>query len=168
MNLCPICNTPLIEQSGPVFSEILIIGNYPTDKEIERLQPKERKSLEPFMGWTGKYFRQELAKAGLDYYQCRVITLWLHKPNKWEACLNFMMEQVISEARDKKLILLCGAEIVSTFLDHKVSEVCGLWMESKFFSAPVMPMYNPAQLLHGGLGETRLTIKKFVMEVNKL
>jgi hypothetical protein len=32
----------------------------------------------------------------------------------------------------------------------------------------VMPMFNPTQMLHGGLGETRLAIKKFCMEVEKL
>jgi hypothetical protein len=165
---CPVCDTPLIKQSGSISSEILIIGNYPSPKELERLHPKDRKDIEPFIGWTGKYFRQELAKAGLDYYQCRAITLWRHKQNKEDKCLNFMIEQVISEAKDKKLILLCGADIVNTFLDYKVSETCGLWVDCKFFSGKVMPMFNPAQMLHGGIGEIKLCLKKFCLEVEKL
>lgn len=165
---CPVCDTLLIKQSGPIFSEILIVGNYPAPKEIERLKPKDRKNLEPFIGWGGKYFRQELAKAGLDYYQCRAITLWQHKQNKNDKCLEFMIEQVISEAKDKKLILLCGAEVVNTFLDYKVSDTCGLWMDCKYFSGKVMPMFNPSQMLHGGVGEIRLAISKFILEVEKL
>jgi uracil-DNA glycosylase len=168
MNICPVCDAHLIDQSGSPDSEILIVGNYPTPKEIERLQPKDRKDLEPFIGWGGKYFRQELAKAGLDYYQCRAITLWRHKQNKNEECLNFMIEQVIKEAKDKKLILLCGSEVVSTFLDYKVSDTCGLWVDCKYFSGKVMPTYNPNKMLHGGLGEMRLAIKKFILEVEKL
>lgn len=166
--ICSVCDTPLIKQSGPVFSEILIVGNYPTPKDIERLQPKDKKNLEPFVGWGGKFFRQELAKAGLDYYQCRAITLWKHKQNKEDGCEMFMITNVIQEAKDKKLILLCGAEVVSTFLDYKVSDTSGLWMDCKYFSGKVMPMFNPSQMLHGGVGEIRLAIKKFVMEVDKL
>jgi uracil-DNA glycosylase len=168
MSTCPVCDTQLIKQSGSTDSEILIIGNYPTDKEIERLKPQDRHDLEPFIGWGGKYFRQELAKAGLDYYQCRAITLWKHKQNKEDECLNYMIAQVILEAKDKKLILLCGAEVVSTFLDYKVSDTCGLWMDCTYFSGKVMPMYNPSQMLHGGLGEIRLCLKKFCLEVEKL
>lgn len=159
---CPNCFDLLVKAVGPAKSEILIVGGIPGEQEL--------KDLEPFTGWTGKNFRRELANAGLDYFQCRVTNLWLHLPNKDEKCLEFCMEQVLQEAQGKKLILLCGAETVQTFTGHKVSEVCGLWVDTTYFSkdTKVMAMFNPAQLQHGGVGEVKLSLAKFVLEVNKL
>jgi len=160
VSTCPICNTNLVQPVGDPNSEILLVGSHPGEIEL--------KELEVFAGWTGKNFRRELALAGLDFYQCRSTNLWLHEISKNEQCFNFGLEQVIKEAIGKKLILLMGAETVSTFTRYKVSDVCGLWVDSSYFSVPVMCMFNPAQLTHGGIGEIRLALKKLVLEVEKL
>lgn len=157
---CPFCEESLIIPVGPNNSEILFVGSSPGEQELVELTP--------FVGWTGWNFRRELALVGIDYYQCRTTNLYNHKPSKNEECFNFGLEQVIKEAIGKKLILLMGAETVSTFTGYKVSTVCGLWVDSSYFSVPVMCMFNPAQLTHGGLGEIRLSLKKFILEVEKL
>ncbi len=161
IEVCPVCFDKLVQPTGNPKSEILLVGSAPGEQELLE--------LEAFVGWTGKNFRRELAIAGLDFYQCRSTNLWLHKPNKSEECFNFCLEQVIKEAIGKKLILLMGAETVSFLTGHKVSDVCGLWVESTYFSCDkIMAMFNPAQLTHGGIGEIRLALKKLMVEVEKL
>lgn len=156
---CPICNLKLVLPSGPHDAPILILGDSPGQEEI--------KEGEPFIGVSGRILRVELGRVGIDKKQCRVSNLFLHEKNK--DCLDWNLEQAIREARDRKAILLLGADCSKIFLKKNVTDVTGLFMTSDLLSCKIiMATVNPASLLHeSGVGEIRLAFKRFAKRLEK-
>jgi uracil-DNA glycosylase family 4 len=160
--VCPVCAEEAIRPIGNVSSKLLIVGEFPGDSEM--------KFGKPFVGAAGKVLKHELSLLGLDLLQFRVTNLWLHPPTKNEDCFNFGYSQVLEEVKGKKAILLVGSEVVSTFTEYNVSDVCGLRMDKKdhmFSCNLVMCMVNTAIVFHSGIGEVRLAMQKFYKELEK-
>ena len=157
---CSVCGIKdAVPASGSRQSPILVVGAYPGDDEV--------KKGKPMVGKMGGVFRTELAYAGIDMSRLRLCNLWHHVPppqdsETYEKCFQEGLRQVLDEAKDKKVILLIGAETVKFFCDENVSDVNGLLVKSAYLSAPtIFAMVQPAMVFHGGLGEVRLSIQKF-------
>lgn len=156
---CPICNSDdYAPPAGNPSSPVLLIGAFPGDEEI-------RKGV-PMVGAMGGVLKTELHHLGMDLNMFRLANLWFHpKPKGEEAkdCLNYFIEQLVKEAKDKKAVLLMGAEPVKTFCNKKVSSVCGLQVTSPYLSVPIIyAMVNPADCFHSSIGEMRLALTKFI------
>lgn len=161
---CPVCAEKICPPSG--HGDVLILGEHPGRAEIEAGRPFATHHM---YVTAGKVFRTELAKVGLDLARFRVTNLWLHEPNGNEDCFKVGYDMALEEAKGKKAILLVGSDAVDTFTSLKVSDVCGLQVESAILSAPIIyAMVNPAVALHGrGIGEVRLAIQKFAARLEK-
>lgn len=154
--VCPHCGT---EDCIPVYghekSPILIIGAYPGYEEL-------RKGI-PMVGPMGIALNMELRRLRVNLKQCRRGNLWLHKPNSREDCLAYSTDIIIKEAQGKKAILIMGKDPVNILLNKKVSDIEGILTTSPYLSAPIIVgMQNPAVVFHGTVGETRLSLQKFV------
>ena len=166
--LCPICSQPIIEARGDKKSQILVVGSDVTDED-----------LEAGYALSGAYvnvLRGELAKYGLDLFQMRRTSMWLHPEAKGrtkgdvkEDERDWHFTQVIMEAQDKKIILLLGSTATRFFLNGQAAtNVSGLPMKADLLSAEVvMGTRSPLDALYGNCGEFCLGIKKFAEEVKK-
>lgn len=156
--ICPICMGPGVPARGPDNANVLLIGEFPGESEM--------KSYKPFSGPAGAIMRQEFANNGIDVGDFRLTNIWIHPPNetdKDEDCLKYSMGLLKDEAKKKRAILLIGSDVVSTLTDHKVSDVTGLQIETKFFPKVefIMATVNPAIVFHNTVGEIRFAIANF-------
>lgn len=162
MSSCPSCNSSLVRASGPKDAEILIIGEFPGDDEMAYGRP--------FVGAAGKVLRTEMRFAHLEFSMCRITNVWLHTPNKEEDCFKFGMDAVLDEAKDRKAILLIGSECANIFIGKGVMEIAGLELTGPMlFADLIMACPNPAIVFHPnqGVGEVRLSLKKFALACEK-
>lgn len=153
---CPACSEIGVPPRGNKESSILIIGEFPGESEME--------SGKPFSGPAGGVLRTELSRIGLDAPLIRIMNLWLHPPTKNENCFKAGHDLVLEEAKGRKAILMVGSEVVNTFTQYKVSEICGLKLDKAdhpFSAKVVMAIVNPAIIFHGGIGEVRFGIESF-------
>lgn len=151
---CRFCGAELVSAAGNKHSDVLIVGEFPGEEEVEQGIP--------LVGRTGTILRQELAYLGLDLYSFRRTNLWLHTPNKMDDCFKMGVEQVLREAKGKRVILLLGSDTVKYFTGKNVSDVSGLRVTSTMLSAPIIIAgFNPATVFHGAVGETKFYLKKF-------
>jgi len=154
---CSICGTKICHPFGH-SDDLLIIVDAPTRLDIEKGQLF---STSHMFTTSGKVFRKELARVGLELSQFRVVSLWEHEPSKVEECYLEGYHKVLDEAKGKKFIWLIGSEVVETFTKYKVSDVSGLEVDSPVLSAPIIyAMVNPSMALARSLGEVRLSIEK--------
>jgi uracil-DNA glycosylase family 4 len=160
--VCPICNNAqCVPPHGNENSPILVVAEFPGIEEIKKGRP--------MIGRMGNVLRLELGKLGVDLHRMRIMNLWQHKPNGNEECYNLGFKTVIKEAKGKKAILLLGNETVKAFCDEKVSDVCGLNVESFYLSAPIIvACVNPAIAFHSPIGELRLALSKFVYQIEEI
>jgi hypothetical protein len=159
MTHCHICSSRICPPSGK-SKDILVIGEFPGDLEMRMGTPFA--STVTFMT-AGRVFRKELERVGVSFNQLRVMNLWMHTPNDNENCYQAGYDNVLTEAKGKKAILLVGSDVVECFTAYKVSDVTGLQVDSSVLSAPIIyAMVNPALSLHRGVGEVRNGIQKFI------
>ena len=125
--LCPVCAEQIVLPRGPKSAKVLVIGEKPGKEELEVFQP--------FVGWSGKWLRKELAKVGQDLGAFRITNLWVHDVTKDDGCFNYGVELAVAEAQGREIVLLLGSEAVKTFTGHGVMEVSGLEVESDLLSA---------------------------------
>lgn len=167
--LCPVCKLPSVPPYGPKNSPILIMGEFPGKSELEWGKP--------FVGFTGKILKQELARAGLDIRQYRLANLWIHPPRKrddemYEGCWNFTLQVALKEVQIRKAILLLGSECANTFIRHNVMDIAGLRVEDDcdlFKAEVVICSPNPASVIkeNGVVGELRFALQQFVEAIEE-
>lgn len=160
-NACPVCHSEqFVPASGNKKSDVLLVGEFPGELELQ-------KGI-PMVGPMGTVLRTELGVLGQDLRSFRRMNVWFHPPNKNIQCFEYGVQQVIKEARDKRVILLMGDEVVKYFVGKQISKVCGLQVKSDYLSCPhIFCCISPAQVFHRGhgVGEVRLALQKFVAEV---
>jgi len=156
---CPKCKTEdCVPPIGKSKSPILIIGAFPGKDEI--------KQGRPFVGATGKVLKIELAYLGVSLNTLRICNLWIHEPNGNKDCFEYSMEQAIKEAKDKQAVLLIGSDTSKFFCGAGEMSLNGMKVTSQYLSAPlIMVCVQPATVFHGGVGELRLGLKRFSMEI---
>jgi uracil-DNA glycosylase family 4 len=102
---CSICKTDkCVLPSGPSRSNVLIIAPYPSEKDGDIRLGR------PMCGPSGGVLREELMHNGIDIKQIRICNMWYHEPNKNPDCFQDGVQRAIAEAKDRKFILLIGAE----------------------------------------------------------
>lgn len=158
INICPVCKEDVIMPYGPKNSPILIIRSEPNEKEAH---------TRPFNDRTGDILRKEMYIVGLNLLDCRQAVLWNHRLTE-EGCDEFCEFQLYPEMKDKKLIILVGAEAVKHFTNGQfgVSEVMGLDISEEIvvgteffpFDCAFYAMESPAIAFVKGVGELRFAL----------
>lgn len=117
--VCPVCAEKVILADGEEESEILLIGSAPTDDEVYYGRP--------FVGNTIRIFRKELIKlAKIDLGSTRQVLVECHDKMKKDDCRAVSLSLVEKELKNKKYIILVGAEAVRTFTGLSVQDVNGM------------------------------------------
>lgn len=153
IKLCEICQKKILSPFGPTKSPVLVLWDKLTLEEYEK-------------GWfhseTSGILRNELAKYGLDIWNYRNTSLWLHEPepkNKPDKLAQ--IQKAIAECQDRKLILLLGSDCTKLFLKYSATDVSGILMKSELLTAPVIGTLSPSAVLGNSYGEFQLGIQKF-------
>jgi len=155
--LCPICQSDnCVPPSGNIHSDVLFIGEFPGEEEL--LAGK------PFVGPTGRVLEAELRRlSSVSVRNFRLCNIWQHLPNKNKDCFERGIKICLQEAKDKRLVVLVGADTVKYFAGLKVSEWNGLLVQSAYLTNPyVLAMVQPAVAFHGGVGEVRFALQRFI------
>lgn len=166
MATCEVCGQRIVPASGPVDSDVLLVGEFPGRDELDRGVP--------FVGEAGRILEYELFLVGLNMRDFRLANLWQHpKPDKMneisQQCFDRFVVDLIKEMRGRK-VLLMGSENANTFLRWKISDCSGLLVESPLFPKDVVfvqACVNPAAALHENVGELRNGIQKFYNRLGK-
>lgn len=146
-------NNIVFADGNPETANIILIGEAPG--ENEDLQGK------PFVGRAGKLLNEFLIKAGIsrekDLYiintiKCRPPKNRVPTDSEKAACREFLTSQI--QAVAPKIILLCGATALKSFLNSKekniaISKIRGkiidIEVSGKIYKA--MPIFHPSYLL---------------------
>lgn len=155
---CPICKETVVVPFGPKTSQVLIIRSSVNEKE-----PHTR----PFNDRTGNILRTEMYNAGLNLLNYRTAVLYNH--NIRDECAEFCQFQIQQELKDKKLIVLVGADAVSYFTAglYGIDDVKGLDISDEIstefnsivdFDTVWIAIENPGVSYVKGVGELRLGI----------
>ena len=160
---CPICGELLVEPVGPESSPILLVGAYPGWEEV-------RTGI-PWTGPAGDVFKEELGRAGINYRDCRVTNLWLHKEvdpkhDRYEQEFDYHFKRLIQETFGKRGVLLMGRQPVALLLEESITDVEGLNIVPRIFPSSVevcVISQNPASILTPGavVGNVRHAIERF-------
>lgn len=158
---CPYCGADLVSAAYNKHSDVLLVGEFPGEEEVQQGIA--------FCGAMSRILKQEMAVLGMDMKSFRCTNLWLHAPNKNPECFKMGVEQVLKEAKDKRIIFLLGSDTVKYFTGKSVSDVSGLKVKSPLLSAPViLASQNPAVVFHGTVGEIRHSLKIFKSEIERI
>jgi DNA polymerase len=144
---CPLHHSRknAVPGEGPPNSEILLIGEGPGFYENEQGRP--------FVGASGKFLTELLAKAGLDrstvfitnVVKCRPPGNRDPLPEELEACSVYLDKQI--EAINPKIIVTLGRfSMARYFTNARISAIHG---KAKWFKERlIVPMFHPAAALH--------------------
>ena len=179
MAICPSCGRgtlPPIIRSKP----IMIIKESLTNNEIEQdilftLSGKNKYGHSE--NTTSYYLMKELGRVGLNLNSMSLSCFYIHtlpkakrtKDDKAiiQKCVDFSISEVIKVAREMKIVMLMGAELVRTFTGYGVSDVAGLICKSQYLPlVPVIiPAPNPDKLMAMPIGELRNALGVFAEQV---
>lgn len=143
-------NNVVFADGNPETSSIILIGEAPGENE-------DLQGI-PFVGRAGKLLNEFLEKAkierGKDLYiintvKCRPPKNRVPTKEEKQACREFLLTQI--ETIDPKIILLCGATAMGSFIQEKTpiskirGEVFEIDVKGKKYRA--MPIFHPSYLL---------------------
>lgn len=155
LDKCPICADPIVTPYGPENSPVLLMGAYPGRVELEETGI-------PFTGRAGEILQTELARHGVDIWKYRMTNIWMHDSRDTEEEFNYHSTKAIQEAQNRRVVLLMGADPCSILMHKNVTDLCGLRVQCTFFpDAITVVSVNPAQALHGVIGELRNAMSEF-------
>jgi len=122
----------------------------------------------PFSDATGELLRKELGYCGINLYSLRLCYLWQHLENGVQSCKMHGISVVSKEAAKCKLVVLIGNDLSKLFCNIDSVSANGLVLKSAYFSALVMVCISPDSVFHGGVGELRFGIRKFVEKAQEM
>lgn len=143
-------NNIVFADGNPKTASIILIGEAPGENE-------DLQGI-PFVGRAGKLLNEFLEKAGIsrekDLYiintvKCRPPKNRVPSNKEKESCREFLLSQI--DIINPKIILLCGATALKSFLDSKApiskirGEIFEIEVKGKKYSA--MPIFHPSYLL---------------------
>jgi len=153
---CPVCGNLLVRPNGWTDADILIVGDFPGQEEIQ--------AGLPFVGDAGKVLAYEMAVTGLSLQMCRVTNLWLHNKTNNDKCRQFGISRLLTELIvPRKGVLFLGIDVAQSF-GIRLEDYCGVPISSiPVLNLPVLCVftYNPAVVFHTANGEFRLSLQKF-------
>lgn len=156
---CPACGNEVVSAMGRADSDFLAIEEYP---HMIFNPPLQGNDIPP-----SKIFRKELAKAGFNIHQFRIISVYPHLLGEnemdercWSAGMNVL---VSGELPPYKGILVFGNALCSELSAYKLDEVMGLTGISHRLTtdAPVMFLPSIKTVYSQGAGELQLGLKRF-------
>jgi uracil-DNA glycosylase len=176
---CETCNacelgqtrTRTVFAGGSPHAKIMVIGEAPGKDEDAQ--------GEPFVGRSGQFLMKCFAQVGLerekDLYICNTIKCRPPQnrkptPAEKQACRPFLDAQIA--LIQPKIIVLCGATAVSSFLPHEkrtITQLRGQWFEEAS-GAKLMPVFHPSYLLrHHSLeaGSPRALMMQDLAEISR-
>jgi len=174
---CPACGNPVVQGSGNLNCDFLIIEEFP---ELCLPEPPKTGWMKSREDWTSrKILIAELAKVGMVIQQFRIVSVYPHTvdadkkkrvldPN----CQQFGLEQVVSEILDRKGVIIFGKELCKEFTGYTLKQVQGLSGVNsqyipdgdvpRFFAEPLRTILNPK---NPGVGEFRIGLERFVSQL---
>src|SRR5688572_21558579 len=156
---CPQCTKLLISPYG-INSPVLFVGEYPGYEEV-------REGL-PLSGRLGDILQSEVKRAGLQLNRYRLMSMWQHEKDEKGCDVKWHVDQMIKEFSGNTHILLMGHDAVQAMSSTSVANYAGLQLKLKdfpkihFWVAP-----SPTSMLHGPIGDFRMSIERFAQDVRK-
>ena len=164
-------NNIVFADGNPETASVILIGEAPG--ENEDLQGK------PFIGRAGKLLNEFLALVKLsrenDLYiintvKCRPPKNRVPSKEEKKACEHFLLSQI--EIIDPKIILLCGATALKSFLNSKtpISKIRGeiFEIEIKGNKYQAMPIFHPSYLLRNHSTEPNTPRDLMLQDLKKI
>jgi len=157
---CPVCGAALVLPVGPPDARAIIVSDRPDEWELRYGHPFVPQAP------AGSILHHELIRAGLSIDEFRVTNVWLHEPN--DLCLDWHVQQVLNEIVKRDALLVLGSIACHHLLEKSVMSVSGLVYRAKIRPKLTVAGPNPAEALHGGIGELRLSLSRFAAAYHKL
>jgi uracil-DNA glycosylase family 4 len=159
---CPVCGESLVLPYGPDDAIAIVVSNQPGEFEIERRRPFVPQAP------AGRVLHREFLRVGLNIDEFRLTNVWMHPPGDGR-CLDWHMERCAEELCSRRAVLLLGSIPAHIFMDRNIMSISGIVFKSGKFpnsralgSAEfIVAGPNPADALHGTIGECRLAIERF-------
>lgn len=154
-SVCKACGKEIIPFRLPAEAAYAVVGEFPGQIEI--------KMGLPFVGRSGNVLRQELARLGIDIDDLGMGNLWYHENNESEKCRDLGLGALLRALQPFHSVLFLGSDCSRVFFNESVTNISGLWLESRLLpKKKLMATVNPASLLKGGgIGEFRLALELF-------
>lgn len=164
--ICKHCGDQLVQISGPITSDILLIGDFPDWRDIMKGIPFSVGYVKNYrrVMRAGDIMRDLLTANSIRPERCRMTNVWLHAPKKAEECeKDFHVTSVLKEMAQAKYVLLMGTDAVHLLLpDAGALEWSGLEILSPELPKTTRAM-GSVKMATGfqHLGEVKLAIKRF-------
>jgi len=159
-NVCPVCGAVLVLPIGPPDARAIIVSDRPGEWELRHGRPFVPQAP------AGRILHHELIRGGLSIDDFRVTNVWLHEPN--DLCLDWHVQQVLNEIVKMDALLVLGSIACHHLLEKPVMSVSSLVYRAKIRPKLTVAGPNPADALHGGIGELRLSLSRFAAAYHKL
>lgn len=168
---CPVCAEEVVSPVGRADAEFLAIEEYP---HMIFNPPLQGNDIPP-----SKIFRREVAKAGLNIAQFRIVSVYPHvldgedmDERCWKVGNEMFLEELYKfgkinndDVRDWRGILVFGSTLCSQFTgdNYKLDGVVGLTGVPHYLqtNAPVMFLPSIKTVYSQGAGELQLGLKRF-------
>jgi len=159
MRQCEICKHNLVDPVGRSNDIAIIFEDFTAETYGGQKIPEQ----------FGYYLlRTEMGKLGVDIYQARVTSMWLHAPIKNFDDAQWNFQQAILEAMGTRFVLLLGSGATKFFLGKTATAISGIPMKSDLLGAEyVVGTLNPNSALAGCNGEVILGIQQFAKLVRE-
>jgi len=173
MNICPSCGKGII-QPKITSSPFMLVKEGITGNELDSgtVFVQKGKNKWGYDENTNSYYlNRELGLVGLQLSMFSLSCLFMHQIPKGgrtkegkdlvRGCIDYSIANLVEMAKDKKIILLMGADLVKTFTGYNSSDVYGLVCKSELLpNVPVIvPAPNPDKLMNSPIGEMRVALK---------
>lgn len=179
MGTCISCGRKTIE---PIIRSkpYMIIKESPTNNELESGQGFVLSGKNKYghsENTTSYYLMKELGMAGVNMQTLSLVNFYNHvlpknKRTKEEKetltqCQDYCLSETIKVAKDMKIILLMGADVVRLFTGYGVNDVMGLVCKSQYLSnVPIIiPAPNSDKIMSMPIGEMRNALAEFSRQI---
>lgn len=177
--ICPSCGRggldPILKSHPYMIIKESVTENEIKYGEVFSLTSEDRYGRS--INSTSYYLAKEMGMVGLNFQTFNLMSLYMHNPPKAkktkddkaivQGCLDYSLSQVIKVAKDMKIVVLMGAEVVRLFTGYGVSEVSGLVCKSDLLPdvPTIIPAPNPDKIMNMPIGELRNSLKMFADQI---
>ncbi len=170
---CPQCGDLLVQPTGPIKSDILLVGDLPDWWDVIKGKAFSVGYFKfgKYVQRAGDILRDLLTANSIRPERCRMTNVWLHAAKKDTECnIDYHIEQVYKEMAKAKTILLMGTLSVRLLLQEAGARE---WSGLEILS-PDLPRGSQAmgsvKMATGfkHLGEAQLAIKRFSEMVHEV
>jgi len=180
MPICPSCGKGTISPKM-TSSPFMIVKEKVTQNELDSeivFVTRGRNQYNHEENTNSYYLNKELGIVGLQLPMFSLSCLFMHPLPKGgrtkegkeivRGCVDYSISEVVRVAKDKKIILMMGAELIKTFVGHNASDVYGLVCKSELLpNVPVIvPAPNSDKLMSQPIGELRNSLKVLKSQID--